>query len=140
MYQIETYIYYIILILSNIKNKMVKKTISKQINLVNEEGAFLTFFKKLGGEKKESDFNDISIVRSLFSNEKARILHAIKNKKPNSIYHLGKIVGRNFKSVSDDVKILEKFGLIDFVAEKTGKRRRLKPVLAAESINIEIKI
>ncbi len=119
---------------------MAKKTITKQINLVNEGGAFLTFFKKLGGDKKDYNFEDISALRTLFSNEKARLLHVVKSKNPKSIYHLAKTLGRDFKSVSDDVKILEKFGLIDFIAEKTGKRRRLKPVLNAESINIEIKI
>ena len=134
------YILNILKIIDDKYAKMTKKTITKQINLVNEGGAFLTFFKKIGGDKKEHDFEDISMLRTLFSNEKARILYIIKNKKPNSIYHLAKTLGRDFKSVSDDVKLLEKFGLVDFLSERTGKRKRLKPILAAESINMEIKI
>ena len=119
---------------------MAKKTTTKQINLVNEGGAFLTFFKKIGGEKKDHGFEDISTLRTLFSNEKSRLLHITKSKKPTSMYQLAKMLGRDFKSVSDDIKLLEKFGFIDLVMEKTGKRKRLKPVVIADSINVEIKI
>jgi predicted transcriptional regulator len=117
---------------------MAKKILSKQINLVNEGGAFLTFFKKMGGEKKDYGFEDISTLRTLFSNEKSRLLHIIKSKKPTSIYLLAKMLGRDFKSVSDDIKLLEKFGFLDLIMEKTGKRKRLKPVAIIDVLKIEI--
>jgi|TARA_Y100000034_G_C6689607_1_gene303587 predicted transcriptional regulator len=117
---------------------MAKKTKTRQITLVNEKGSFKTLFKKFAGEKKDYDFEGLSSLRNLLSNEKSRILHLIKLKNPTSIYNLAKILDRDFKSVSDDVKLLERFGFIDLIAEKTGKRERLKPVVVVDSINVEI--
>jgi len=117
---------------------MAKKTKTRQIILVNESGSFKTLFKKFTAEKKNYDFEGLSALRNLLSNEKARILNVIKLKKPTSMYHLSKLLERDFKSVSDDVKLLERFGFIDLIAEKTGKRGRLKPVIVVDSINIEI--
>lgn len=117
---------------------MAKKTKIRQITLVNEAGSFKTLFKKFAGEKKDYNFEGLSSLRNLLSNEKARILNIIKLKNPTSIYNLSKILERDFKSVSDDVKLLERFGFIDLISEKTGKRERLKPVIVVDSINIEI--
>tara|TARA_Y100000310_G_C20240469_1_gene604408 strand:+ start:117 stop:476 length:360 start_codon:yes stop_codon:yes gene_type:complete len=119
---------------------MAKKTKTRQITLVDEKGTFKTLFKKFSGEKKHYDFEGLSALRNLLSNEKARILNVIKNKKPISIYNLAKILERDFKSVNDDVKLLEKFGFIDLISEKTGQRERLKPVVVVDSINIEISV
>lgn len=117
---------------------MASKT--REINIVGESGAFRTFFKRITGEHADYDFEGLSALRQLLSNEKAKIMHIIKTKHPNSIYSLAKLLKRDFKSVNEDVKLLERFGFVDFLAEKTGKRERLKPVLAADSIRIDIKI
>jgi predicted transcriptional regulator len=74
------------------------------------------------------------------SNEKARILYALKSEKPKSIYALAKILGRDFKSVRDDIKILERFGFIEFHSEKTGERESLMPVLIINKLQIIIDI
>lgn len=119
---------------------MPSKTKVREITFVQESGAFNAFFKKLAGEKGEYDFEGIGTLRRLLSNEKARLLHVIKTKKPNSIYSLAKLLGRNFKSVSEDIKLLERFGFIEMVAEKTGKRKRLRPVIVSEKIQINVKL
>ena len=99
-----------------------------------------SFFKKITGEHIDYNFEGLSTLRQILSNEKARILYIIKTKKPHSIYQLSKILKRDFKSVSGDVKMLEKFGFIDMVAEKTGKRERLKPVIVIDSLKLNIKV
>jgi len=119
---------------------MAERTKTREITISEEKGTFGVFFKKFNTEKKDFDFEGLSVLRKLLSNEKARLLSVIKHKKPNSIYHLAKILKRDFKSVKEDVKILEKFGFLDMVAEKTGKRDRLKPVLAVDSMHIYFKI
>jgi len=119
---------------------MAKKTKIMEVNIVEEGGAFNTFFKRFTGEHEDYDFEGISAVRKLLSNEKSRILHVIKSKKPGSIYELAKILKRDFKSVSDDIKLLERFGFIDMISEKTGKRKRLRPVLVVDTITINIKV
>jgi predicted transcriptional regulator len=98
------------------------------------------FVSKLIGAKKSHDFSDIKLLRNLLSNEKARILYALKSEKPKSIYALAKILGRDFKSVRDDIKILERFGFIEFHSEKTGGRESLMPVLIINKLQIIIDI
>ncbi len=112
---------------------MAKKSISKEVSIVDNSGIFRTFSGKY-------NFEGISTVRKLISNEKTRLLHTIKKKKPTSIYELSKILGRDFKSVSDDIKFLDKLGFIDLISERSGERQRLRPVLIADSIKINISI
>ncbi len=103
---------------------------------VNKAG----FVSKLIGAKKSHDFSDIKILRNLLSNEKARILYVLKHTKPKSIYALAKLLGRDFKSVRDDIKVLERFGFIEFHSEKVGKRASLMPVLVINELRIIIDI
>jgi predicted transcriptional regulator len=119
---------------------MAKKEKTRDINIVAESNTFATFFKKFTHDSADYDLEGISALRKLLSNEKAKLLHAIKVKKPSSIYNLAKILGRDFKSVSDDIKLLERFGFIDLLSERTGKRSRLKPILISDTIHINIKI
>ncbi|MBS3087556.1 HTH domain-containing protein [Candidatus Pacearchaeota archaeon] len=116
---------------------MTTKTKIRYVDVnVNKEN----FVSKLIGEKKAHDFSDVKLLRNLLSNEKSRILYILKHQSPNSIYALAKILGRDFKSVRDDIKVLERFGFIEFHAEKTGKRESLKPVLVIDRLQIIIEI
>ena len=117
---------------------MAKQERIKSITLGIESGTFSGIFKRLRGQKKEYDFSGIAALRQLLSNERARILSTIKNKNPTSMYHLAKILGRDFKSVRQDVRLLERFGLIELDADTKGKREMLKPILAADKIVITI--
>jgi len=119
---------------------MAKKIKSREINIVEKGGAFSTFFKKFSGDISQYNFEGIEALRKLLSNERARILNTIKTKHPKSIYELARILQRDFKAVQEDIKLLERFGFIDLIAEKSGKRNRLKPILIAEEIKINIKI
>jgi len=124
-------------------SNIAKKTKIREITITDDEGAFSavsSFFRKFSSSSEDYNFEGLSLLRKLLSNEKARILHTIKSKKPNSIYALSRILKRDFKSVSSDIKLLERFGFIEMVAEKTGNRERLKPVLAVDSITINFKI
>ena len=103
---------------------------------VNKE----SFVSKLIREEKPHDFSDIKLLRKLLSNEKSRILYILKNKNPKSIYALAKLLGRDFKSVREDVKLLERFGFIEFHSEKTGNRESLKPVLIIDKLQVIIDI
>lgn len=119
---------------------MAKTTETKNINIGIESGAFTGIFRRLRGEKTGYDFSGISALRQLLSNERARLLSTIKSQKPVSIYHLAKILGRDFKSVRQDVKLLEKFGFLELESGRKGKREMLKPVLVADAINITISL
>lgn len=106
----------------------------KIINLYITPSSFSFLFRKSG----DYDFSEISGLRSLLSNEKSKLINLIKTKSPNSIYHLAKLAKRDFKSVQQDVQILKKFGIIDLVKQEQGNRKRLKPVLLINKIQINL--
>ncbi len=116
---------------------MKEKT--REITITESKGAF-SIFKKAGISKKDFDFSGILALRQILSNEKARILHTIKTQSPVSIYDLAKKLNRGFKSVSDDIKLLERFGFIELVEEKTKNRVRHKPVIVVDTMTIHLKI
>ena len=115
------------------------KTKTREITIEESKGAF-SIFKKSKTTKKDYDFEGISALRQLLSNEKARILHVIKNQNPKSIYELAKKLGRGFKSVNDDIKLLERFGFIELTEEKTKNRIRHKPEIVVDTIIINLKV
>ncbi|MBU0958559.1 MAG: hypothetical protein KKB31_01310, partial [Nanoarchaeota archaeon] len=96
--------------------------------------------KKPKISKVDYDFSGILALRQLLSNEKARILHVIKHHKPLSIYDLAKKLDRGFKSVNDDLKMLERFGFIEFTEEKTKNRIRHKPEIVVDTMIINFKV
>ena len=114
------------------------KTKTRDITIYESKGSF--FFRKTKTSKKDYDFSGIQALRQLLSNEKARILHVIKNQKPQSIYDLAKKLDRGFKAVNDDIKLLERFGFIDLVEEKTKNRIRHRPEIVVDNITINIQI
>ncbi len=119
---------------------MAHKTRTREVTITDEGGAFKTFFKKFTGEHSVYDFEGLSTVRKLLSNERLKILHILKVRQPKSIYELSRALERDFKAVSSDIKLLERFGFIELVSENSGKRPRIRPILAVDSVNINIKI
>ena len=109
----------------------------KNISLQLKRTAFSTLLHLFS---KEDLFSEISVVRNLLSNEKAKILHVIKQNKPSSIYLLAKQLGRDFKAVRKDVATLQHFGIIKLerVSKKDSKRKSLRPVLNLDSLQINI--
>ena len=112
---------------------------TREITIKESKGAF-SLFKKSGTSKKDFDFSGVLALRQLLSNEKARILHVIKTENPKSIYDLAKKLGRGFKSVNDDLKLLERFGFIELIEEKTKNRVRQKPEIVVDTITIHLKV
>jgi predicted transcriptional regulator len=118
---------------------MAEKTKTLEITVAESQGAFSIF--RIGKAKKEIyDFSGITALRQLLSNEKAKIINTIKSQKPSSIYDLAKKLGRRFKSVNDDLKLLQRFGLVDFTEEKINGRIRHKPIVVVDKINLNINL
>ena len=113
-----------------------KKT--RIVNLYITSGAFASIFKRLRGDRSDYDFSALTELRQLLSNQKSKILNVIKDKKPESIYKLAQVLGRDFKSVRHDVKLLEKFGFIELKKMKKGKREKLSPQLIIDNLQINI--
>jgi predicted transcriptional regulator len=109
----------------------------REITLIESGGTF-SLFKK--SKSPHYNFSGISALRSLLSNQRAKILNTIKHKNPSSIYDLSKKLNRDFKAVHNDIKLLERFGLIEIVEEKIKNRVRHKPKLNSNIVTIHIKI
>lgn len=114
-----------------------EKTKVKEISITQSKGAF-SLFKP--SSSKNYNLEDVSSLRQIFSNEKARMLNVIKTQNPSSVYELAKMLGRSFKAVSDDIKLLKKFGFIELKEEKFKERRRLRPVIVVDTLNIWVKL
>jgi len=116
---------------------MAKQTKEISISINEKEGAFTSIFSKIRGENRNSE---VSTLRHLLSNEKARLLHIAKTKQPESIYKLAKLLGRDFKSVRHDIKILERFGFIELISSHKNNRELLRPVVDADQVIIKISL
>jgi len=111
----------------------------REITITQSQGAF-SIFKKVPTEKNSFDFSGLQAIRQVLNNEKARVLHVIKHKEPKSIYNLAKILGRSFKSVNDDIKLLKRFGFIELIEEKVKNRIRHRPIVLIDTITIHVSI
>lgn len=118
---------------------MAKEIKTRTITLVEKEGTFSTIFHRIKGpgNKKTSE---VSNLRQLLSNEKARLLDICKTKQPASIYELAKLLGRDFKAVRHDIKLLEQFGFIELISSIKDGRERLRPVVDADRVVITINL
>ena len=117
--------------------KMASKT--REITIKESKGIF-NLIKDKQISKSDYNFEGLSALRQLLNNEKARMLHVIKTQEPKSIYDLAKKLKRNFKSVVEDIKLLERFGFIELIKEKTKKRVRHKPEIAVDEIVIRVSV
>ena len=100
---------------------------------IGHEGFFL--FHRFGFGGNEMD--KLGQIRSLLNSEKARILHVIKTSKPNSVYKLARILGRDFQSVKKDLVLLENLGMISLEKQK-GNRKSFKPELKIDRLQINL--
>ena len=110
---------------------------TKNITLSIESGIFKSFFQRAKGDEN-FNISEISQLRRLFDNEKARILYTIKTQNPESIYQLTKLLGRKFGPVKKDINLLRKFGIVELDSMPRGKREVLKQILAVDNITIKI--
>ena len=117
---------------------MAKEIKTRTITLVEKEGTFSTIFHKIKGSTKKT--SEISSLRQLLSNEKARLLDVCKTKQPASIYELAKLLGRDFKAVRQDIRSLEQFGFVELISNHKHGRELLKPVVAADRVIITINL
>lgn len=111
----------------------------KEISIIQSKGGF-SLFKKSSSSGVNYDFRDLASLRQILSKEKARTLNVIKTQYPSSIYELAKKLGRSFKSVNNDIKLLKKFGFIELKEEFVKKRKRLKPIIVVDTLNISVKL
>lgn len=92
------------------------------------------------GSRDEVGFASIEAVRNFLTRERLSLMHTIRIQHPSSLYALAKIVGRDFKNVQEDIRILERHGLVRIASEPRGKRKVKVPQVMFEEIALKIAI
>ncbi len=86
-------------------------------------------------------FTSIEAARNLLTPNRLALLRAVRSRRPGSIYELAKMVHRDMKNVQDDLRLLERYGLIRMAdATRSGKRRVRVPRAVFDEIELKIAI
>lgn len=87
---------------------------------------------------KSVSFGTVESFRQFFTAKRLELLKVIKHRNPKSIYELAKLTKRDFKSVMTDIRILEKYNMIDTkkIAIKGGYK--VKPIFDYDKLSVEI--
>lgn len=119
------------------KTEKSKRHAIKNISLDVKRSAFSALFHMFSNEDMLAE---VTKVRALMSNERAKIIHTIKISHPKSLYALAKLLGRDFKAVRKDITILQYFGIVDLVKviPKDSKRPLMRPVLKLDTLQINL--
>jgi predicted transcriptional regulator len=123
------------------------KTLTIQIQAAGEalEG-FRETFKAVGAGRRVTRregvyFTSIEAARNLLTPNRLALLRAIRAKRPGSIYELAKIAGRDPKNVQDDLRLLQRFGLVRIGrGRSSGKRKVRIPQAIFNEISLKIAI
>lgn len=71
-------------------------------------------------------FTSIEAARNFLTRERLALLRTIRTRHPRSIYELAKIVDRDLKNVQQDVRLLERHGLVRFAEKRRGEKSKVK--------------
>lgn len=105
---------------------------------------FADTWKKLEAGKKVKKeegiyFDSIDTMRAVLTNNRLLILKIIRERQPNSVYELAKMLNRALKNVNQDLKLLAEVGL--FALEKIeDDKKRVIPHVDYGKILLEIPV
>jgi predicted transcriptional regulator len=123
------------------------KTLTIQIKSAGEALAgFRDTFKAVQARRRINRregayFTSIEAARNLLTPNRLALLRAVRSGRPGSIYELAKMVRRDLKNVQDDLRLLERYGLIRMAdATSSGKRRVRVPQAVFDQIALKIAI
>lgn len=92
------------------------------------------------GPREEVGFTSLEAARNFLTRERLALLRAIRTRHPESLYELAKMVGRDFKNVQEDIRILERHGLVQIAKRPRGGRNVKVPRVPFEEIALKIAI
>ena len=92
------------------------------------------------GRREEVGFTSIEAVRNFLTRERLALLRMIRTGRPRSIYQLAKMVDRDLKNVQEDIRLLERHGLVRVTKHARGNRKVKVPEVPFEEIALRIAI
>ncbi len=90
--------------------------------------------------KEVVGFTSLEAARNFLTRERLALLRTIRSRHPGSIYELAKMTGRDLKNVQEDVRILERHGLVRIAKRPRGSRKVKVPRVPFEEIALKIAI
>lgn len=81
-------------------------------------------------------FTNLDAFRKALTQKRLELLHAIRLEKPASLQQLARIVHRDIKNVSTDVKYLSQIGLVELKEQNNC----LYPIVDYERIELDIAV
>jgi predicted transcriptional regulator len=84
-------------------------------------------------------FVSVEAMRQVLTPSRLALLHLIRTRRPRSIAALAKLIGRNFKNVHADVKLLADLGLVH-LEPGTHLRDSVTPTVPYDRIQFEIAV
>ena len=83
-------------------------------------------------------FESLDAVRSVLTDKRLELWRTIRDQKPNSISTLAEMVGRGFRGVHRDVKLLETLGLVSLKRTKGPRGDLQHPVSLADELQLAV--
>lgn len=108
------------------------KTLTIEIRPLEDAlGGFRDTFKAVeaGRRVRRRDgisFTSVEAARNLLTPSRLRLLRVIRRQRPGSIYQLAKMLKRDLKNVQDDLRLLERYGLVRMTKGRGAGRRAVK--------------
>jgi len=125
------------------KVKNVTIGIKSVEEMLNETKAVMKRLERGEKVKKKKPgiyFENLETMRKAITEERVKILKVIKERHPESIYELAKMLHRNIKNVSDDVHYLADLELIELEKAKSNGRDKTIPFVNYDKILLEIQV
>ena len=91
---------------------------------------------KAGRQKTAVYFGNLKEMRRVLTEKRLQLLKAVKDKKPQSVYILAKMLHRDLKNVLQDIEYLRELGIIE--VEQT--RDKKIPFVHFDKISFEVAI
>lgn len=85
-------------------------------------------------------FSSATRLRRVLTPRRQFLVRVIRRKVPQSVYALAKMLGRDRKTVSEDLKVLAQLGLVKLVKMRVGGRLCVVPCVPYDEIEIRMKI
>src|SRR5258708_33847741 len=96
--------------------------------------------RRIPKKSDEVGFTSIEAARNFLTRERLALMRTIRTRHPGSLSELAKMVNRDFKNGQDDIRILERHGLVRISKEPRGKRKVKVPQVLFEEIALRIAI
>jgi predicted transcriptional regulator len=83
-------------------------------------------------------FTSVEAARNLLTPERIRLLALIHERKPESIYQLAKMTNRDPKNVHEDIRLLERYGILKTRIRPGAQRTQRVPTVPYDEISLTI--